>query len=140
MVTAARSQGLDASTTDEPRPDDGRSTAPGKLAVAVGAFLLLVVLYAVFDRGAVSLAPATRVEIAVSLISVVALAGRLGPRPLRLDISRTALAGLACLAAFAVWSAVTLAWSVAPDRTWIELNRVIAYTLVVGVSIWLGAP
>ncbi len=42
---------------------------------------------------------------------------------------RLALAGSGCFA-FAAWSGISLAWSVAPDQTWIELNRAITYVLV----------
>ena len=41
----------------------------------------------------------------------------------------------ALLAAFALWSGVTLAWSVAPDQTWAECNRAIGYVLVLVLAI-----
>ncbi len=47
--------------------------------------------------------------------------------------------GLGLLAAFAVWNAVTLAWSVDPDGTWLEFNRSCLYVLALGIGIACGA-
>jgi O-antigen ligase len=47
--------------------------------------------------------------------------------------------GLALLAGFAAWSAVSIAWSVAPDHSWIEVNRAIAYALAVVLGVFVGA-
>ena len=38
--------------------------------------------------------------------------------------------GVGLLVGFAVWCGITLLWSVAPDRTWAEINRGVAYVLV----------
>jgi hypothetical protein len=41
--------------------------------------------------------------------------------------------------AFAVWGGITLLWSVAPNQTWLELNRDLAYVLVLALAIGAGA-
>lgn len=116
-----------------------RPTALRKLPLVIAAALLLIVLYAAFDHGAASLIAGTRVEVAVAAVAALAAAGWLGLGGLRLTVSRSALAGLGLLAAFAVWSGISLLWSVAPDQTWVELNRVVAYALVAGIAIAVGA-
>lgn len=37
------------------------------------------------------------------------------------------------------WTGLSLAWSIAPDRSWAEFNRVLAYGLLTGVSVLMGA-
>jgi len=58
---------------------------------------------------------------------------------LRFSAPRRAVAGIGLLSAFALWSAVTLLWSVAPDNTWLELNRVLTYVIVLVLAVVLGA-
>jgi hypothetical protein len=43
------------------------------------------------------------------------------------------------LVAFAVWSGISLLWSVAPDQTWIEVNRDLTYALALGLATLAGA-
>ena len=50
-----------------------------------------------------------------------------------------ALAGLALLAGFAAWSGLSIAWSIAPDQSWLELNRALAYGLVAALALVLGS-
>jgi hypothetical protein len=50
-----------------------------------------------------------------------------------------AIAGLATLGLFAVWSGVTVLWSVAPDQTWLELNRALTYLLALGLAMLAGS-
>jgi len=38
-----------------------------------------------------------------------------------------------------VWTGVSLLWSVAPDRTWQELNRMLMYALVLAVALAAGS-
>jgi hypothetical protein len=58
---------------------------------------------------------------------------------LRFSAPRAAYAGIAALLGFAAWSAVSIAWSAAPDRGWIEFNRVLCYVIVVCLAVTLGA-
>lgn len=114
-----------------------RSALGASVAIAVG--LLLVILYAAFDHGAVGLAVDTRIEIAIAALAAVAGAAWLWSGRIRFSAPPIALAGVALLAAFACWSGITVIWSVAADQTWIELNRAIAYVIVVCLAIAVGA-
>jgi hypothetical protein len=109
------------------------------LPLAIGVALLALVLYAAFEHGAVALPAGTRVEVSVAAIAAIAAAGWLWSGTLRISASRVGIAGVLLLAAFACWSAITLLWSVSPDQTWIELNRVLAYVIVLCLAIALGA-
>lgn len=116
-----------------------RSRSAVKLPVALAAALLLLILYAAFDHGAVALPVDTRLQVAIAAIAAVAGAGWLWSGTLRLSAPRSAIAGTVLLAAFACWSGITVLWSVAPDQTWIELNRAIGYVIVLCLAIAVGA-
>ena len=45
------------------------------------------------------------------------------------------MVGVGLLAGYAVWSALSVLWSISPDQTWIEVNRVITDTLVVVLGV-----
>lgn len=109
---------------------------PGMAAWACGA-LLVVILYAAFDHGAVSLAASTRVELGVAAVALVSGSGWVwrGRLP---AFPRATLAGIGLLVAFAAWNALTLLWSVAPHQTWIEFNRVTGYVVVLGLAVAVG--
>ncbi|HTN25352.1 MAG TPA: O-antigen ligase family protein, partial [Solirubrobacteraceae bacterium] len=91
--------------------------------------------YAVFAHGASGLPEEPRLQIGVALIAVAASVGWLFSGSLRLRAPAIVWVGVALLGAFAVWCAITLAWSVAPDRTWGYINRSVAYTLLVVLAI-----
>ncbi len=112
-----------------------QSKAPLVLAGA----LLLLIAYAAFAHGAVSLSGGARIEVALAAIAAVAGAAWLWTGGLRLAAPATAIAGACLLAAFAFWSGITVLWSVAPDQTWTELNRAVGYVVVLGLAIALGA-
>ena len=78
-------------------------------------------------------------QLALALLAAVAATAWLGPRAIRPRPQPLALAGLVALLLFAAWTGASLIWSVAPDRTWSELNRALAYALVVGVAFALGS-
>ncbi len=101
--------------------------------------LLLVVLYAAFDHGAAGVAAGARIQTALAALAALACGGLLWTGSLRFAAPRAAVVGLALLVAFACWSGVTVAWSVAPDQTWLELNRAITYVLVLALAIVVGA-
>jgi hypothetical protein len=103
------------------------------------AGLLVAAAWAAFAGGAVRTPQETWLQAGVVLLAVVAAAAWLGTGALRPGASPLALAGLATLVVFAVWTGVSLAWSVTPDRTWQEANRVIAYALVVAVALVAGS-
>jgi hypothetical protein len=113
--------------------------ASAPAAIAVGGALTLLMLYAAFDHGAASVAAGARVQVVVAAIAACAAGALIWTGTLRLDAPRRALAALALLFAFAIWSGVSLAWSIAPNQTWIELNRVLTYGVVLGLAVVLGA-
>ena len=96
-----------------------RSGSAVGLPLAIAVALLALVLYAAFDHGAVALPVDTRLQVAIAAIAAVA--------------------GTVLLAAFACWSGITVLWSVAPDQTWIELYRAIAYVIALCLAIAVGA-
>jgi O-antigen ligase len=88
-----------------------------------------------FAGGAVSLPEETWLQAGIVVLAVAAAVAWLGPGALRPAASPWALLGLGLLVAFAVWTGASLLWSVAPDRTWQQLNRVLMYALVVAVAL-----
>ena len=113
--------------------------APG----LVLSLLLALTLVAVFDHGAVDEAASARIEVAAVLIALLAVGP--GSGVARCGFAARAPAcsrwggGLWLLAAFCVWSAVSLAWSIAPDRTWLEFNRAVLYVLCLMLAVACGA-
>jgi len=79
------------------------------------------------------------VQVVIAALAAVAGAAWLWAGTLRLSAPRLAVAGTALLAAFACWTGITLVWSVAPNQTWIELNRAITYVITLCLAIALGA-
>ncbi len=112
--------------------------APGP-AVALTWALLLVLLYAAFDHGGGAVAAGARIDGAVAVIAAAAAAGILWSGSLRFSAPRRAMVAVGLLAAFALWSGISIAWSVAPNQTWIELNRAISYALVLALAVTVGA-
>lgn len=72
---------------------------------------------------------------ALALLAAVWVTGGRIDRP-RAD--RPGWIGLALLGALVAWSALSLAWSVHPERTWHYVNREAAYALLVCVGIVAG--
>ena len=101
--------------------------------------LVAACTYAVFAHGAVGLPAESRLQAGIALVAVGAAVGWLFSRTLTLRASLEAWIGVGLLAGFAVWCAITLLWSVAPDNSWAALNRGLAYTLVVVLAIAAGS-
>ena len=95
--------------------------------------------WALFSEGATSLENEAGLQIAVCAAALVTLAGLLFSPRMRLRAPVQALAGLVLLALFAAWSGWSIGWSVAPDLSWIQLNRWAAYTLVAALALVLGS-
>ena len=131
--TLRRPGGAVAGAVDVPsrRPD------PRAGALLLGA-LLAVLAYAVFADGAASYPDEARVQVALCAIAIVGVAAVVW-RGAGVAGSSAGWAGLTLLGAFAAWSGLSLAWSVAPSGTWTELNRAIAYVLVVGLALVAGS-
>jgi hypothetical protein len=110
-----------------------------RAAAALTAALIAAVLYAAFDGGAQSYPAEARLQVAIAVLAALAGARWLCGGGLRVTAPRLAWAGMAMMAAFAVWSGITVLWSVAPNQTWIELNRALAYAVVLALSVAAGA-
>ncbi|PZS06856.1 MAG: hypothetical protein DLM64_15700 [Solirubrobacterales bacterium] len=113
--------------------------AEARAPVALAGALLVLLLYAAFSHGASTVTDGARVEVAIAAIAALAGGACLWTGTLRCSAPRLALAGAGLLAAFALWSGITVLWSVAPDHTWLELNRVLAYVVVLFLAFALGA-
>jgi hypothetical protein len=119
------------------RPAVARTSA--RTPVVLAAALLGLVLYAAFSHGAVGSPAEARLQVVLSAIAALAGGAWLWSGTLRFSAPRLAVAGIGLLGAFAVWSAITLLWSVAPDNTWVELNRTLTYVIVLVLALILGA-
>ncbi len=121
----------------------GRTTDPGpsgRAPVALLAGLLVTLAYAIFAHGATETPAETRVQLALAVMALLGGGAILTGNPaLRLRAPTLAKAGVLLLLAFAVWCGLSLLWSVAPDRTWTQINRGLGYTLVAGLGLVLGA-
>ncbi len=123
-----------------PAPAAASSTGePRRNASALLIALVAACAYAAFAHGAVGLPEETRLEVGLAAVSIWAATLWLGGGGLSIRAGRLGWWGLALLAAFAAWCALTLIWSVAPDRTWQATNRAIAYTLAIALAIAAGA-
>jgi O-Antigen ligase len=146
-MLASRSVATAAQSTARPAAHGEVSGNPATLAAAsraswpallLGAGLVAVLFYAAAAGGATRAPADARVEVALSLLAALGAAAWLFG-PLRLAAPRLAWAGLALLAGFATWSALSIAWSVAPDATWTAANRTLAYVLAVVLAFAFGA-
>src|SRR5919112_6367790 len=109
--------------------------APYVLLVA----LLAVIFAASFWGDSTDIPDETRLQIALVLIAGGVAAAWLYGNGIRLAASPLAWAGVGLLTAFAAWTGASIAWSAAPDLSWMELNRGIEYVLMVVCGIALGA-
>ncbi len=122
-----------------PAPLEGVPRRADRGPVALGAALGAAVLYAMFAEGAIGIPQESALQVGVAAIALATLAGLLFGRGLRFSPAPLALAGLALLAGFALWSGLSIAWSIAPDESWLELNRALAYALVAALALVLGS-
>lgn len=111
------------------------SRAPGALIVA----LLLLLIYAAFAHGADADPAEARAQVALSAVGVLAGIAWLWSGTIRVAARPLAIAGMALVAAFAFWSGITMLWSVAPNETWLEFNRDLAYVVVLLLAFAAGA-
>ena len=136
--TMSRPVGVAPVELDQPAPEPGERGTERAGVLLLGA-LLAAVLYAIFAHGAAPQPEEARLQVGLSLVAVVALAALLWGSGLRVAAPAAAWAGLGLLAAFAAWSGLSMAWTVFPSATWTELNRAIAYALVVGLALAAGS-
>ena len=105
----------------------------------LGLALAALVAWALFAEGATSLQNESGLQITICAAALVTLAGVLFSPRLRLRAPAQALAGLALLVLFAAWAGWSIDWSIAPDLSWIQLNRWAAYALIVALALVLGS-
>ena len=108
---------------------------PALLAVA----LALASTYAAFASGATRYPQETRLELLLVVAALGAVVSAAGGGAIRWPARRVVSVGLAGLVLLAMWSALSLLWSITPDRTWLEANRAIGYALVVALALAVGA-
>lgn len=112
--------------------------APSAPETLAGALVVLV-LYAACAHGAVQGPDEARLQVVFALVAALAGAFSLWTGKLRFAAEPLTWGGVVLLAAFAVWSGVSVIWSVAPQQTWLELNRYLVYVVALGLGIALGA-
>ena len=118
--------------------DLGRDERPHPPPLLLGAGLAAAVLYAAFASGAIGIPDESRLQLIIAAIALPTLAATLFGA-LRFEASGRAVAGIGLIAGFAAWSALSITWSVAPDETWLEVNRAVAYGLVAALGVVLGS-
>ena len=99
--------------------------------------LLLACAYAAFAHGAVRIPDETRLQVGLDVVALLAAAAWLSRRE-GPQTTREGWLGIALLAGFGVWCAITILWSVTPDNSWLEANRALAYALAVMLAVGLG--
>ena len=118
---------------------DAAVTRSSRTAITLIGALLALLLYASFAHGAASLGAGARIQVAVAAAAALVAGAAIWTGTLRFAAPRLAVAGVVLLAAFAAWTGVTLAWSVAADQTWIQLNRALTYLAVLVLAIIAGS-
>jgi O-antigen ligase len=111
---------------------------PAGAAMLAGA-LAIVAAWAIFSHGATSQEDEAELQIALCALGLIALVGLLFSPRVRLRAPRPALAGLALLVLFAAWSGWSIDWSIAPEQSWVQLNRWAAYALAAGLALVIGS-
>jgi len=97
--------------------------------------LLAVVTYAVFRNGATGLDAAAWTISLTVLLGLVLLVICLRPGAAAPRVVLGGRVAIALLVGFALWSGLTLLWSVDPSGTWRELNRAVLYAVVVAIAV-----
>ena len=107
--------------------------APG-FAGWLGILVFACIAYAVFADGAAAIHEEGRVQVALAVAALLSGIG-LATGALGFARSRPAWVGAGCLAVFALFCALSVVWSVAPDLSWIAANRAAEYTVLVAVVL-----
>ena len=109
--------------------------APGLPVVGAAGALLVVALF--FGEGSSDgrLFWIGAFAILAALAALIATFAGIGPRPAP---SRAGMAALALFAALVVWVGVTMAWSLAADRSWAYLDRSLVYLAFAVLGVYVG--
>src|SRR3954469_9670439 len=108
-----------------------------------GPLLLIALLaasaYAAFAQGATDPDTETRLQVAFAALLALGTAVWLWGAGLRVRATPLGWLGVLLLLGFAAWTGTTVLWSISPDSTWTELNRVLGYVLVLLLALSVGA-
>jgi len=113
------------------------AAAPGVGTWLLGLLVLAVAL-AAFGGGAIELPVESRLQVAIAALGLTCGVG-VAAGALHAPRVPLAWAGAVLLAGFAVWSALSVTWSAAPDLSWVAANRAIAYAAVVAIALIAAA-
>src|SRR4051812_42538490 len=113
-----------------------RHASPPALA---GSALVAALAYAAFADGSIALPMEARLQVALAAVALFALGAFLFGRGVRASSNGAGWTGLALLLVFAAYCGLSFAWSIAPDGTWGELNRALAYVLVTAAALLVAA-
>jgi hypothetical protein len=127
-----------SATLGRPGATTRRVRVPSAPTLLLGA-LLAALAYGTFAHGAAQIPDENRLQVALALVAIAACVAWLLDGGLRLRTTRLGWIGLGLLVAFVAWTAISLAWSVAPDRTWTEFNRATMYALVLVLGLCVGS-
>ncbi len=105
----------------------------------LGVALAGLVTWALFSEGATSLEDGAGLQIVLCAAASSRSRGCCSRRACTFGRRVQALIGLGLLVLFAAWSGVSIGWSIAPDLSWVQLNRWAAYALVVALALVLGS-
>jgi hypothetical protein len=119
------------------RPARAGAAVHSRSGAALLVALLAACAYAAFAAGAVRLPDEARLQVLLALVAVAA-AGIWVAGPVAVSAPAAAWWGAGLLAAFGLWCALSIGWSVMPDRSWQEANRTLAYALVIVLAIVAG--
>jgi hypothetical protein len=137
MAVAASHEPVTAPAGEPPRRVGAERAGRAPLALLVA--LIAVIVAASFWGDSTDIPDETRLQLGLVLITGAIAAAWLYGGAIRLEASPVAWAGVGLLAAFAAWTGASMAWSVAPDLSWMELNRAIGYVLITVCGIALGS-
>ncbi len=101
-----------------------------RAASAVGSLLALLLAAGLFFGSSIWVAAAALA--AAAALGAAALLGRL-------PLARGGMALVGSLLGLAAWSGISVAWSVTPDRSWDELNRLLVYAAFAVLGLVLGS-
>nr|MDQ3586945.1 O-antigen ligase family protein [Actinomycetota bacterium] len=137
-ATGPRPLPLGSTPTGFP-PAEKRPERTPRAARLLGTGLLVAVAFAAAFNGAIRVSDGSDLQVGLALLGLGALASLVADRGLRSSSHAGGWAGVALLAAYGAWCALSITWSIASDESWIEANRAWGYALAAGLAVVLGA-
>jgi hypothetical protein len=135
-----------AAIMPHPAPAAEAARAPGGAApearsrgpAVLGALLLAACAYGLFASGATRPAELAWLGAGLAATALLAVCMAASGTGVRARTARLGAGGLGLLAALALWTALSILWSEAPDRTWLQADRALVYVLAAGIAVALG--